>query len=38
VELELKLAKSKLKEGRFKMAEIYVESLSKTLERLTKGK
>jgi hypothetical protein len=36
VELELKLAKSKLKEGRFKMAEIYVESLSKTLERLKK--
>jgi len=37
VELELKLAKGKLKEGRFKMAEIYIESLAKTLERL-KGK
>jgi len=36
VELELKLAKNKLKEGRFKMAEIYIDSLSKTLERMRK--
>ena len=38
VELELKLAKNKLKEGRFKMAEIYIDSLAKTLERMKKSK
>ena len=36
VELELKLAKNKLKEGRFKMAEIYIDSLAKTIERMKK--
>jgi len=32
IELELKLAKDKLKQGRFKMAEIYIDSLKKRLE------
>ena len=32
VELELKLAKNKLKEGRFKMAEIYIDSLKNRLK------
>jgi hypothetical protein len=29
IELELKLAKDKLKQGRFRMAKIYIESLEK---------
>ena len=39
IELEFKLAKDKLKEGRFKMAEIYTESLLESLKRYDeKGK
>jgi len=34
IELELKLAKNKLKEGRFKMAEIYINSLKENLKRM----
>jgi hypothetical protein len=37
IELELKLAKDKLKEGRFRMAEIYTESLLESIKRFEKG-
>ena len=36
LELELKLARGKLKEGRFKMAEIYVTSLEESLKKIDK--
>ncbi|MBI4361769.1 MAG: DUF87 domain-containing protein, partial [Euryarchaeota archaeon] len=37
IELELKLAKDKLKEGRFRMAEIYTESLTESMKKYEKG-
>lgn len=36
IELELKLAKDKLKEGRFRMAEIYTESLIESVKKREK--
>jgi len=33
LETELKLAKDKLKKGRFRMTKIYIDSLSKTLSK-----
>ncbi|MCK5177751.1 MAG: DUF87 domain-containing protein, partial [Candidatus Aenigmarchaeota archaeon] len=38
MEIELKLAKTKLKQARFKMCEIYIESLRKEIKRFGEGK